>query len=436
MIRKSFSHTKTLVAGLAAALLAGSAFAQFVSGSNGEDGELLVASNMTLPLQDDGVHEYTTITIEAGATLTISPNANNTPVFFLASGPIVVNGTINVAGANGLQPSNTAPSVPGNEADGGAGGYAGGLGALPVPLGGDGIATSGQGPGGGLASLSIGATIGRAGNGGSHRAAGGIGSGSEQPAAPTYGDPLLQTLRGGSGGAGSNYQATQEGTRSSGGGGGGGGAILLASSDSITIDGIVDARGGNGGGGVFSDGGGSSGAGGGAGGAIRVVADTVSGTGQLLASGGAAGAGTSIGGAGGNGWIRIETFAVSGTLPANSRPGPLSGAPNPVVRPGDANLPSFRIVSIGGIDVPEPASGSLAAPDVIFTPQTPSTVTIVIETENIPDGAIINLRIPLETGEVLTVSTPPVVNDGTSVDVMIPNGFGVIYGSAEFNPTR
>jgi hypothetical protein len=56
----------------AAALLAAPATAGFVSGSTGADGALNVASNTTLPVQADGVHNYTTITIAPGATLTFT----------------------------------------------------------------------------------------------------------------------------------------------------------------------------------------------------------------------------------------------------------------------------------------------------------------------------------------------------------------------------
>ena len=50
--------------------------ASFDSGSNGEDGPLTVAVDTVLPVQEDGIHNYTNINI--GATLTFTPNSLNT----------------------------------------------------------------------------------------------------------------------------------------------------------------------------------------------------------------------------------------------------------------------------------------------------------------------------------------------------------------------
>ena len=78
---------------LGASLLIGTAVsvpAQFDSGSNTEDGALNVATDMTLTVQEDGVHNYTTIDVANGATLRFSPNSLNTPVIFLASGDVTI----------------------------------------------------------------------------------------------------------------------------------------------------------------------------------------------------------------------------------------------------------------------------------------------------------------------------------------------------------
>ena len=70
--------------------------AQFSSGSDGSDGPLTVSAGLTtLDVPDDGIFNFTTVTIETGGTLAFNKNVRNTPVHLLATGDIVVN-------ANGL----------------------------------------------------------------------------------------------------------------------------------------------------------------------------------------------------------------------------------------------------------------------------------------------------------------------------------------------
>lgn len=228
---------------VAICLLGGSsANAQFSSGSDGSYGALNVTSNLTLDLPTNGVFHCTTISIEAGATLTFNRNILNTPVYLLATGDVNIAGTINVSG------SNNNGSIPGK---GGPGGFDGGFGAFQGFPAGD-----GQGPGGGSTTGS---------RQGAAFAFDGI-SGNTN----IYGNTLLSPLIGGSGG----------GAFGPSGGHGGGGAILIASSTKVTVQS---------GGSIRSDGGGSSSgasAGGGSGGAIRVVAPIVDGSGTLDVAGG------------------------------------------------------------------------------------------------------------------------------------------------------
>src|SRR5262245_40531894 len=126
--------------------------AQFSSGSTGADGALSVATDQSLVLPPSGILNYTTINISTGTTLTILANASNTPAILLASGNVVITGAINIAGANGLDYSDPAAGTPGSGARPGPGGFPGGIGAIAVINGGTGIASSGGGPGGGLAS--------------------------------------------------------------------------------------------------------------------------------------------------------------------------------------------------------------------------------------------------------------------------------------------
>ena len=385
---------------------------------------------MSLQLQDDGVHHYTTIDVAQGVTLTFLHNSKNTPVCLLATGDVNILGIINIAGLTGRVGASPQAGLPGSEALGGPGGFPGGIGGIAVFNGGTGIGTSGGGPGGGAASLDSSpvGNIGRAGNGGSHFTAGVIGSGNAEPTAPTYGDARLLTVSGGSGGGGGNVHITSASTTD--GPGGGGGGILIASSTQITINGSINANGGSGhgasgfaGGGYAGSGGG---AGGGAGGTIRLMSNTVGGTGNMTANGGG-------GFSGGLGRIRVEAFNVSGTLVQNSSPPPASSTPT-IVKFDPGSIPTIQITAIGGQSVSQPPSGSTTSPDVTIPAATSNPVEITIATTNVPDGAVIKLRIVLENGAIVTADSEPVANNATTASVDLSTGVGVIYATADFEP--
>jgi hypothetical protein len=63
--------------------------------SDGSDGAF--SGGGTLTLDADGVFNFTTITIPAGATLGFARNAANTPVVLGAIGNVVIDGTIDVS---------------------------------------------------------------------------------------------------------------------------------------------------------------------------------------------------------------------------------------------------------------------------------------------------------------------------------------------------
>lgn len=233
------------------------AVAQFSSGSNGSFGAINVPNGETLvvDLPADGILNCTTVTVGFNAVLAFNRNPLNTPIYLLATGNVLVNsgGFIQVSGGN------AGGAVPGK---GGPGGFDGGYGGFgpgaPASRGGD-----GHGPGRGT-------------NADNRRHA--AYAAAAQNNGATYGNVLIVPLIGGSGGSGSDGNP-------GGGGGGGGGAILVASDTSIVINGYVQARGGNG-------------AGDGSGGAIRLVAPTGGGNGNLDAR---------SAGSGGNGRVRIDT---------------------------------------------------------------------------------------------------------------------------------
>jgi hypothetical protein len=252
-------------------MLAWTGFAQgFSSGSTGADGALDVGADTTISLPPDGILNYTTINVIAGATLSFSRNPLNTPVYLLATGDITIAGTIDVSGKEGT----SSPPVGGA---GGPGGFDGGMpGFISVGPG------AGYGPGAGQGGTAWSNAPGNAGSGG-YSADGSGGPSTNHGSA--YGSPLLVPLLGGSGGGGS--------TGSPGvGGGGGGGAVLLASNTRILITGAIQAQGGRS----------PNGNGNGSGGAIRLVAPEVAGTGTLNVSGGRWATPTSPG------RIRIDTI--------------------------------------------------------------------------------------------------------------------------------
>src|ERR1039457_6756348 len=128
----------------------------FVCGSSGSDGDLNLTTpgvtiftpkSYTPPLdpKGDNIFNFKSITIAAGSTLKLSGSILFGPVYFLSSGPVQINGTIDLSGADGEAsspiPANRFPAVPG------AGGFAGG-----VEASGSNTAQSGDGPLGGGAN--------------------------------------------------------------------------------------------------------------------------------------------------------------------------------------------------------------------------------------------------------------------------------------------
>lgn len=244
----------------------------FDSGSSGALGALDVTANTTVDLPPDGKLHYTTVNVRPNMRLTFNRNANNTPVYVLAQGDIVVEGTIDVSGAPG----------PNNVPIGGKGGPGGFDGGMPG-FGADIPPGDGYGPGGGKA--------GELHN--DQNNPGNVGSGSYATrvgvaGGATYGSPLLIPLIGGSGAGGSPGQPGS-------GGAGGGGAILLASNTRIFVPGRIDAMGGNTHAVRCCHYTGS----GGSGGAIRLLAPRVDGGGTVNVQGQTGG---------GDGRIRIDTI--------------------------------------------------------------------------------------------------------------------------------
>ena len=335
--------------------------------STGAEGAFAPSANVTLA---PGVHNFTTINVPAGVTVTTSGSG---VLDLRASGDVTVAGTLDVSGGTGgtgvratggggggftaslqtagiaaggtggLTPAgNAAVGCSANAPGGSYGGGAGTVGTLTVGGGG------GGGPGGGAGGLVGGTCVAGAGGGGATAGAGGQSGGPPYDGQPgqtgmdacgglaagggggsigrtAAGDlAMTSTFQAGSGGGGGSGSYGTGLAAAEGGGGGGGGAIRISSPTRITVSGTLRADGGAGGNGsdanptCFGAEGGSGG-GGGSGGAIYLATPVLSVSGTISAAGGAGGHhGANVsggdGGAGAIGRVRISASLASCTL--------------------------------------------------------------------------------------------------------------------------
>jgi len=420
-----------MISMMAAILLAGRAVPtraqnNFNSGSTGADGAFSPTGNQTLQVPPSGVFNFTTINVPAGATITFTRNALNTPVTILASGTVTIAGSLVVSG----QPGANGPG-----GLGGPGGFDGGIGGFGLDTY---SGNPGNGPGGGGAGKKGTGNSGGGGGGGfSTVGANGGNTPSDSPGAggPRYGTITLLPLIGGSGGGGGGASASYRGTS----GGGGGGAILIASSGNITFSGsgAISAQGGNGGNAAGSD---SGAGGGGSGGAIRLIANTISGSATLNVNGGAGGGGCSYGGCGGpggRGYLRVEAYDYS-AFTSNVTPSGLSFAPpNPSIL---SSAPQLQITSVAGVAAPGSPLGSFqGVPDVIVPASQANPVTVALGAANIPIGTVIQVTLTPTSDPPTTVSSSPlsgtVAASTATASVSLPAGMSVISATATIDLT-
>jgi len=331
-----------------------------------------------------GLWNYTTIDITSNMNVEFKKNTANTPVQWLASGNVTINGSVSLDGGDAWTKQET-----GFEAEGGPGGFEGGLGGIRFDESGSYAGTPGQGPGGGLPGVTRNQY------------------GDDATFNGTYGSVFLQPLIGGSGGGGSasdNVYNAQNG-------GGGGGAILISSSRDITVDGSIYAREGSG---SVSRGGDGSG------GAIRLVADRVLGSGTVDAD---------------NGRIRMEGYIRTLASQAQAS-GESFTAPTPTLMIG-GGTPALTITNVAGTGVAQPPTGNLSNPDVVFSET--GDVTITVTAQNVPNGTPIKLRI---TSNEAVINLPEngdpnvTLSGGTAIFTKtIPAGHGTIQAFAEFTIT-
>ena len=337
-----------------------------------------------------GTWNFTSINIPGNVTIRFLKNPNNSPVRWLATDNVTINGALDLNGEWGM---NALPA--GVPAKAGPGGFDGGRGGIRFDASSSFVGSPGQGPGGGN-------------------------PGTAQQTSPTnlrdaqrgehnsvYGNAFLQPLIGGSGGGGGASSDTSDG----GNGGAGGGAIMISSSRDITINGRISANGGS-----VEWSGGSYG-GHGSGGAILLRADRVTGPGTLEAFGGT----TQFP----NGRIRVEGYTRS-----------LTGASTPVTvvslpsANGELNqVGTLSIASVDGVNVAQPPTGNLNNPDVVFSDAGP--VTVLVNANGVPNGTPVRLRITTPTS-VITGGPVNLAAGQASFNVTVPAGIGTIQATAEY----
>jgi hypothetical protein len=246
------------------------------------------------------------------------------PLLLLVSQQVRISGTVDV-GAHGNTP--------------GPGGGAGGV----APLGGPGV--GGAGIGGGKFCACSDVNQDDCGGGGGGYATDGAQGGTESVPCPTaplggpsWGDPALLILTGGSGGASAN-QATA--ALPVGSGGGGGGALQISCSCAIRIDGTVKAGGGGGQPAALPSGApAAGGGGGGSGGSVLLEGISFSGSGVIgVTGGGGASAGSYVectgpGEPGGNGGSLLASGGLTTSAACGAGGAGGDGATLPV--PGKA----------------------------------------------------------------------------------------------------
>lgn len=330
----------------------------------------------------DSIWRFSTIEVPVNVTLTFNRNPANTPVVWLASEEVRIDGVLDLSGK-----AATSTGQNGSPAIGGPGGFDGGEGSSIAGAN----ARQGGGPTGG-SSGNPGTPVG--GNAGSLNA---------------YVTPFGIPLAGGSGGGGA---WVQNGNGSK--GGGGGGAIVIAGSKDITVTGTIRARGGSGH--TVAPVGGH-----GSGGTVRLIAD------RILAQTGT----IDVGSSGNPGRIRLEGFV------REFDPAKITGALTHSV-PVEGSVLSqsagrLFIKSIDGVGVPDHPKGSLVNPDVIFSND--GEVTIVVEALHIPDGTAVTLRIDHEEAGVLNWPTNGQVtlDNGLATFVgNVPAGLGRVVANANY----
>jgi hypothetical protein len=301
------------------------------------------------------VFKYSSVNINASRTVTFTNHPSRAPVVWLVQGTVAIAGTLSLNGST--PPFNNLLAEPG------PGGFRGGANGAP------GIG-SGLGVGGGI-NLSIAGSY-----------------------ATTYGNPSVLPLVGGSGGHG---------------GGAGGGAILIAAANSISVTGSVTSVGGT----TFS---GSLGIG--SGGAIRLVANSISGTGTIDVRN--------------DGRIRLEANSVSGNVVTLPQTIAVPPATPPTIWPGNG-APTVKITNVDSSAAPAVPTAPLdLTADVGVS--TNGATTVTLQTTNFPTTGTVQVRAAPKFGAASWTTAVFQSGDATSANwtatVTFPTGFTTLQARA------
>jgi hypothetical protein len=337
----------------------------------------------------NGKWNFTTIEVPSGVTVRFKKNVGNTPVRWLATGDVTINGAVDVGGEFGWN-----GFAPGVAAQGGPGGFPGGRGGISFNASASFVGQPGLGPGGGEPGTA-------------QQTNPNLRDGKQAEYLGVYGNAFLQPLVGGCGGGGGASSDVWNG----GNGGGGGGAIMIASSRDITLSGVIRANGG------YIEWSNASYGGRGSGGAILLRADRVGGPGTLEAYGGQNN--------NPNGRIRVEAYTR--TLTGGQTPVGVVGLP---AANGELNQAgTLTIVSVDGVNVAQPPTGNPQTPDVVFTDA--GAVNVVVNGTGIPNGTPVQLRITTATA-VIQPAPQNIQNGTVTFNVTVPKGIGTLQATAQF----
>lgn len=290
------------------------------------------------------VFKYSSVNISSGATLTFTNHPSRCPVVWLVSGAGTNDGNVTITGTlnlNGTYSDNQYFSEPG------AGGFRGG----PNNWKGAGL-----GIGGGSGDANYSATH------------------TSYP----YGNPTCIPLIGGSGGRGSFYS-----------GGGGGGAILIACAKTLAINGTIGANGAQ----PYSTGAGSAGA-------VRLVANSITGSGGISTLP--------------DGRIRLESNTISGSIYSTPQTVPVIPS-NPVKLWPSDDAPTAQIISVDNGGTPlDPIAGMDTSADVNISKLVTLDTVVKIRTRNFPTDGTVKLRVASKysgTASLLTAAPDPTANN-------------------------
>lgn len=328
---------------------------QAVTGSWDANNSANAGKGIFDPVKRAIVFKYSSVNIDLNRSLTFINHPTRAPVVWLVQGNVTIAGTLSLNGA----------SAPGNNllAEPGPGGFRGGA-----------TGTLGTGSGLGMG----GATTGN----------------STASYASSYGNPSVLPLIGGSGGQGGTA---------------GGGAILIAAAGSIQVTGSITSLGLAGGFPNYSAG---------SGGAIRLVANSISGSGSIDVRN--------------DGRIRLEANTVSGNLVTLPQTIAVPPATPPTIWPGN-DAPTVKITNVDSSATPVVPTAPLdLAADVGVSTNGASTVSI--QTTNFPINGVVQVRAAPKFGTAAWITAVFQSGDSTSATwtatVTFPTGFTTLQARA------